>query len=287
MINQKRAQLLARLGLRRRFEDAKIFFVVTTGRSGSQAIAHTLSQHPQIECEHEPHPELIRLSTEYAHGEKSADAVRAELIKVYSRRVYPRNKWVGESDQKYWNLIPFLAELMPKSKFIWLIRDGRSTVASMCAWGWYSGVAEERISDGSDLRAMWTAYRENGWRCGSVSEEQWKLMSVFAKTCWYWNYVNCRIEEELRRLPKERWEFVRLEELPKECPRMLQLLNVKYVPLSVSVHNEARRPVKKWDAWDLQERQIFEHGCALGMDRWYHDWRGGAPGREDTTLYRV
>jgi len=48
--------------------DQQILFVVTTGRSGSLTLAHMISQHPEITCLHEPRRQLIRLSTEYAHG---------------------------------------------------------------------------------------------------------------------------------------------------------------------------------------------------------------------------
>lgn len=268
-----KSRLLVGLGLRLSFDKAKIFFVVTTGRSGSQTIAEALSQHPDIECEHEPHPELIRLSTEYAHGEKSADAVREELRGIYSRRAYPRNKWVGESDQKYWNLIPFLAELMPHSKFIWLIRDGRDVVASTYARGWFaddeSSIAEKKHA----VRKMWELYRLNGWKCGCFTEAQWKAMSVFDRNCWYWSHVNSQAETLLSALGRDRCVKVNLEALHESTCKIWEVLKIRPLPVSVPKANRSRRDVTRWVNWSASEISSFERICGSEMDKGYPAWR--------------
>ena len=108
----------------------EIFFVVTTGRSGSTTIANALSKHKDIICLHEPRPQLIRLSTALAHKEKDLSSIEAELFDIYcNSSTYP-SKVYGESDQKNWNLIAILARLIPNSKFVWLLRDGRDMVSS-------------------------------------------------------------------------------------------------------------------------------------------------------------
>lgn len=272
MLRHRRAQLLARMGFRRRFEEADMFFVVTTGRSGSQTIAETLSQHPAIECAHEPHPELISLSTEYAHGEKSSDAVRAELREIYSRRVYPRNRWVGESDQKCWNLIPFLAELIPESRFIWLIRDGRDVVASTYSQNWFPTRERPGSPDSANLYDRWLYYRLNGAKCGAMSFEEWHAMSEFGKNCWHWIHINRGIERQLAALPQDRVRQVKLEELGEALPGLVNWLGLKAVTINTGVHNKATYKVRRWEAWNDEERQAFRKWCGAGMDEWYPGW---------------
>jgi len=179
---------------------------------------------------------------------------------------------VGESDQKYWNLIPLLAELMPRSKFIWLIRDGRDAVASMCAWGWYHADAVPQAQAPSDLNQRWLYYRENGWQCGSVSQKTWEQMPILEKTCWYWNHVNSKVEKQLHLLPSERWTVVKLEHLEQEIPRLFDFLRVRQAGFCVPVSNKALRPVRKWEAWERAERQVFDRWCGRNMDRWYPGW---------------
>ena len=60
-----------------------LFFVVSTGRSGSTAIANTLNQHSQITCLHEPFQTLISISVQYEHGYLNREQVKARLETLF------------------------------------------------------------------------------------------------------------------------------------------------------------------------------------------------------------
>src|SRR5699024_4907360 len=83
---------------------------------------------------------FIRLSTEYAHGEKSTDEVKYEVLNIFKNTKLKnyRGQVVLHSDQRFWNMVPVLKELFPEAKFVHLIRDGRDTVRSMFARNWFA-----------------------------------------------------------------------------------------------------------------------------------------------------
>ena len=256
---------------------ARLVFVVSTGRSGSMTISKVLSQHPEIVCRHEPRPQMIRLSTELAHGAKSVAEVARELSGIFGSSLFPTDKWWGESDQKYWNLISILAGLIPRSRFIWLIRDGRDVVASQTADNWLSP-EEERLGDptNKDLVRRWFHYRLSGARCGCFSDEAWRRLPVFDRNCWAWTHVNQGIEEQLSGLAPQRWRRVRLEDLEGSACDLFHLLEVADAPVKVSRHNQAVREVARWRDWDSSRRTAFARWCAEGMNRWYPEWNRGA-----------
>ena len=256
---------------------ARVFFVASTGRSGSMTIAKALSQHPEIQCLHEPRPQMIRLSAELGHGLRSREQVARELRDLYCvSGVVPKQKAAGESDQKCWNLIPLLGEMLPQARFIWLIRDGRDVVASKFDCAWFDPGERERGSPvASDLTRRWMYYREDGALAGALSAERWDQMSKFEKICWDWLYMNEGIEQRLAQVSADRWLQVRLEELHVRMPEILRFLAVTATaPIQVERHN-ATAPSQRlgWSAWGEAERRIFEKWCGAGMDRWYPGWR--------------
>lgn len=256
---------------------AQLFFVLGTGRSGSTTVARALSRHPEVTCLHEPKLELVRLSTELAHGIKTSDEVKTELTRLYVEpRVLPLGCY-GESDQKLSNLIPLLAELFPHAKFVWLLRNARDTVSSMYSRGWFSDVEmypEQTADLGSEtlLRGIYSQYRVRPDRTGQLDAAQWRNMSAFARNCWYWNDWNARIERDLRTLPDDRRHFVRLEELDQRIDDLFKFLGVR--PLGrqvVQTENVAERryTLISHSDWSRDQIDAYECHCASNATRWY------------------
>jgi len=253
-------------------EDEDLFFVLSTGRSGTMTIAKVLSQHPQIECLHEGRPELIRLSTELAHQNKTTEQVRQELLDIYSVAVVPPGIY-GESNQKFWNLVPILNTLFPLCKFIWLIRDGRDVVTSTSSKSWYSSGQKERGHATKRITERWYFYRLNGADCGCFAPKQWDRLSVFEKNCWYWGYVNNVIEQELAKLDPKRWVKLRLEDIKQKLPEIVTFLGGRTYPLKSMRENVTTYKKRHWDEWSASEKKQFEHLCAEQMDKHYPNWR--------------
>ena len=243
-------------------------FIVSTGRSGSTTIARTLNQHPRVTAVHEPHRSLIRLSTEWAHGLRDPDLVRAELYATYDASVCPGPDVFAESDQNLSVLLDPLLSRAHHARVLWLVRDGRDVVSSALRKGWYQGGAP------ADNRSnAWDDYRLRGDLCGEVEKEAWEGMTAFEKNCWYWSYVNRAIESSLAQVPSDRWLFLRLEGLAHHTDDVFELAGVDPVPVHIERHNAGRGPKPVWSA---SEAEAFETWCGPAMDQWYPGWRTGA-----------
>lgn len=245
-----------------------MFFVVSTGRSGTRTIARVLDQHPLCRCAHHhpAHRVLIRLGAEYCHGEIDADDLMFFLEGMFP----PRAGWpvVGESDQRFSYVIPLLAALPGSPRFIWLIRDGRDVVASAHARGWYGDEPPRRV---------WPRARIQGDRSGDLPAEEWAAMPAFERCCWYWAFTNERIAADLAELSAARWTFVRLEDLASApgppLTRIRHLLGLPWWPLRIVHANKNPSAPRRHAEWTAEQHAAFERRCGAGMDRWYPDWR--------------
>ena len=248
-----------------------MFFVVTTGRSGCTSLAKILCQHPFCLCRHEPHPILIKLAAEWRHADLDEDELRCYLA-FKGEQMFPHRiglRLYGESDQKLSFIIPFLAEFGLNTKFIWLIRDGRSVVASMVSRGEYSRL-EARI-----VPHLWAKYRIEGDRTGDVNSEIWQGMNSFEKCCWYWSYTNRVIRADLRRLERNHWMLIRLEEMHAKLEQITQFLDLPYYPLGLERANRNYTRSYEPGLWSNDENAAFDRLCGDEMDSWYHGWRDG------------
>lgn len=260
-----------------------VFFVVTTGRSGSKTIAHVLSQSPDCVCFHEPDPILIREATLYQYGLLSDEWLKAILLST--RPAMLNGKVYGESNQKLSSLIPVLAAAFPQSRFIWLVRDGRDVVASTYyARQWYKPVGElvdqRKYLAGSLKLKEWIWYRLRGDLVGDMTTAEWESLSLFEKNCWLWFRTNQIIHQHLSKLPQERWMLVRLNTLFEQLPSLCQFVGIQ-VPADVEGerHNVSlsrlppERKPKRWPDWSDEQRNAFNKWCQEMMDYLFPGWR--------------
>lgn len=218
-----------------------MFFIVSTGRSGSKTIAKFLSQHPEINCLHEPRKSLIRLSTQYEYGELNFDEVVEELRYLYTKTSNFSKGIYGESDQKISNLILPLSKVFPKAKFIWLVRDGKKVVKSTTIRGWYNP-QKEIIIDDNGIRNVkgWIEYRLQGDKTKSLDGIEWQKMSSFEKNCWYWSYWNNRIKKDFEIINDQNKLVLKLEDLENESTQIQSFLNVSVIkPLKPLLSNKS------------------------------------------------
>lgn len=249
--------------------EPNMVFILTTGRSGSTSIADTLNQHPNIDALHEPRPQLIRLSTEYASGNMSANDVKRALGEIFLQySVYPERVCRIESDQKMFNLVPFLADLFPRAKFVWLIRSGIDVVASTVGRGWYD---YDQGRPKANVPWFWNEYRITGIQTGEKTEREWRTMSPFARCCWYWSFVNRTIEDGLKRLEQDRWMIAKLETLNSDLSRLGQHIGQDLSLVSAEHSNAAWHNVHIDKNWSAGEIEQFKEYCGDLMDRYYPD----------------
>lgn len=241
-----------------------MFFIVSTGRSGTTTIARSFNQSPDCTCLHEPNPRFIREAPLYHYGDLSGDKI-AEVLK--ETRCWAGNRVYGESSHKLSFLLPILKEVFPGAKFIWLVRDGRQVVASSVARGLYQPIKERQES------SEWRRYRLNGVRNGEIKESCWKEMSRFEKNCWRWTRINQIIEKQINVLDLP-FRKVRLEEFLSSISRLAIWLGVAepITGFRIRRHNATSKKRRTWREWTENEQEAFLKWCGDAMDEHYPGW---------------
>ena len=252
-----------------------MFFIVSTGRSGTKNIAQILSQVDGISCLHEPPPELILESSAYHYGEYS----RSEIEELF-KSTRPKSTDISlycEFNQTLSLLMPIIRNVFPESRFIWLVRNGLDFVASAMQKQWYSGHSENHVRyvDCTPTQKAWIDGRITGDRCGDMSSKAWELISRFEKCCWYWSYINKLIETDMN-ANRNIYYLLRLEHIRTQLPKLIKWMGVESGNLpSITPSNFAKRPPYHWTKWTFSEKEKFTQYCGGQMDRLYPEWRLG------------
>jgi hypothetical protein len=257
-----------------------MFFVLNAGRSGSRAVAETLSQSPNCECRHEPYPQLARESVEYLYGQRTSE----ELVGILRDTRAPTvdGRIYGETNHRLSWLIRPLIEAFPDAQLVWLLRDGRDFVSSGYQRGWYD--SDEGLHPSDDFRR----FRPRGDRVRDCSANQWHEMSRFEKICWQWSFTNRTIQSELERARPADYRVVRIEFLGERLPELCDWLGIEPVDFVISRSNAREQrgeaavdtpqrnvvdEILTWTQWSPEQRQAFERHCASMMDDRYPGWR--------------
>ena len=251
-----------------------MFFIVSTGRSGTTTIAKTLSLVNGCVCLHEPAPELILESSDFHYGDLSSEMLKEILLDT--RKPILDGSVYCESNQTLSLMIPVLKETFPEARYIWLMRNGLDVVASTYQKQWYTGHSEnhERYEDCSLIEKAWIDGRIRGDRCGDISPTEWESLDRFGKCCWYWGYANRVIERDLNKYAPGGFFILHLEEIDEKIGGLIDWMGLKVAvtPLARQ-HNIAKKVPFHWTDWSAEERKIFERFCGQLMDRLYPSWR--------------
>lgn len=186
-------------------------FVLSTGRCGTAFLTHLLHSNKSIEALHEPEPEFF-YHTILAHKEYPTNTEKVKAVFDVARYELIRNVFINE--KKYVetnNRVTFfanqIAELYPKSKFIHLVRNPESFIKSGLGRNWYSGNSlydEGRITNDAD---------------------SWKSFSQIEKIAWLWNETNSFAEEFKNTISKDRFLFLKAEDLFKNTAHQLSVFD--------------------------------------------------------------
>lgn len=250
---------------------SKIVFVVSTGRSGSQSFAEMFDSSENVVSLHEPHRQLVRLSTELAHGVKSRDEVKNELLDWYvNTSCFSSGKIYIESDQKLSNLIDILNEILPQCKFLWLIRRADEFVASAYPRGWFDKNELNRAENEKHINKYWATYRLNGYKCGAFSAQAWDSMDTFERNCWYWTYWNTMIQQNLEKISSDRWYKLRLEDMAVKLPEICSFIGIDPSFVTLVHGNKAKgySTISKKN-WSEDMKYKYNFWCAESMNTMY------------------
>ena len=215
-----------------------IVFIFGTGRSGSQAIIKTLNQHSKIMGFHEQLRPLIQLSTELAAKPKDKRILK-EIQKVFDYQLYPgrNNEVIIHSDQRFWNLVPFLKEYFPNAKYILLIREPVACIKSF--------VSRNIFQDNEypDFNTHpWAKYRLSGPITGEISEDIWSQMTPIERAAWYWCYINASVKADFKKLlPETDYLILETEEMGVKLKEIQRFIGVPEESIGLKITNKRKK----------------------------------------------
>lgn len=162
------------------FSSKKIFFIVSTGRTGTKWLASVLNYSDKALVEHEPIP-----TESWAHKEAVRDLnAAARYIKEFRRKeIYLRVAGRRSSIETYGEVngtlrrhIEPILEYIPGVVLLHLVRDGRDVVRSIVSRRTYSG--------------NHPVYHDFQPPIVDEYSERWNELSEFEKVCWLWQWEN-------------------------------------------------------------------------------------------------
>ncbi|MCB1050260.1 MAG: sulfotransferase [Acidobacteria bacterium] len=260
--------------------DCQVFFILSSGRSGTQTLQRLFGQFPQVEMHHEYLCTHVQpLAIKYYLGRITRQAAIHELGKWHGQAVrFCRFPFWGDSSNKLSWLIEPLADLFPQAKFVHLVRDGRNVVSSF-----FHKLKDECYDDIS-----WSSYRswvENPsaetepppekkywWPHPRQMVSGWQNWSRFERLCFYWCEVNRIIEEDSRPLKEGLFHYLRLEDLVSKVESYTQLLRFLGLPIEAEPFTSLRRPhnvnIPQHFPLTSEQMAIFSRMCGATMSHY-------------------
>lgn len=189
----------------------KTFFVLSAGRCGTMTLAHILNTATNARVWHHPQPDPIKESLLAYWGD-------IDKKKAFWKARYPiiHKTWSeglihGESDLLMTPFCGILANEIPDSKFILLVRDPRDFVRSGMRRNYYCG-------------HPWDFGRLKP-KEGTDAFEAWNKRNQFEKVCWLWRETYEHILKITNKISRERLFVLRFEDLEKDAAKAEELFD--------------------------------------------------------------
>jgi hypothetical protein len=257
--------------------NSQLFFVVSSGRSGTAMLHKALSALPNVDMHHEYMVHHIQpLAVRRYLGLANADETRTLLSQTYGAAAhYCEKPFWGDSSNKLSWLIPDLAALFPEAKFVHLVRDGRKVAGSF-----FHKLGDECYDDRS--AQILRAHLEEDAPAPPPEKKYWwpwpppqdpaakafRAYSQFERIAWHWSEINRVILQDLAPVSDSRKHFVRLEDLRADRALLEGLYAFLGLPFSEEAfalfqrpHNVNRPEDKPLD--ETQRRQFEAIGGAM------------------------
>jgi len=164
------------------FAAKKFIFIVSSGRTGTKAIAQHLSRcYPQVWAAHEPTPSWrLRMGTTRALCDRISRDDLKEMLARLRRQMVQRvqqNIYV-ESNPYLSGFIEVLPEVFQSASVVHVVRDPRTYVRSGVNFGAFRG-----------LKKLASQF----WPNWFPKSDNWSHMDAIERLAWYWSLVNSHL----------------------------------------------------------------------------------------------
>lgn len=257
------------------FVGKKFVFIVSSGRTGTKAIAQHLSRcYPEVWAEHEPAPSWrLRMGTTRAlMGKASCEQLRSMLARLRRKLVGSVTQGVYVESNPYLSgFVQVIGEVFQEARVVHVVRDPRSYVRSGVNFGAFAGLKK--------LAAEW-------WPNWFPKGEGWPQMDGIERLAWFWNLVNSHLNRG-EGIYGERYLRVKFEEL--FCAEGLERLTDWIgLPRSRGIIEEAKRErvnashggLPAWEQWPAADQEKVLRHCGPLMRVYGYLKEEGAERRE-------
>jgi len=204
-----------------------------TGRCGTHFLYELLNAHKHVNAFHIQHLDADSFYRYCAWNNLPVDT--ADFIAY-------RQKYIEDATTQrklYFESNPYLSFSINllyshlKTKYIFIIRNPEAVVRSHIVKGWYS--KDPLVKDPNKAIGFQYKMKTNhflGRIVPSGTEyERWSNLTRVGKLAWMWNEVNMKIQEELDKLPKEHFFFIKVEDLDHH--RFMNILSFMELPQDI------------------------------------------------------
>jgi hypothetical protein len=177
-------------------KETECLWVLSTGRCGTLTMSQLLDLSPNAVCLHEPMPRFVEQYAgafgPYIQRGRLSELVRFGRIDITST-IKGLGYWYAEAGHHMTSLAPYIKEVYPKSKFVYLRRDMDGYVQSGYQWNLYDPELDHYLKD----RPRPPAH----------------LMTRSEKVAWLWCYINEHICHFLKTIPEDDWYFLDFDKI--------------------------------------------------------------------------
>ena len=243
---------------------SNMFFILGTGRSGTQLFTNLFSRSDQCLAFHEPNfLEDVGTMEEFRQNSEECNQywVRYRQYEIYKRwSAAPEALFYGEINGTIRYHAEAIIKTLPEAKLFLVTRDGRGVVRSVMGWTQFYGPESKGAYALEPLP-------------NDPFKDQWDRMTRFEKICWSWQEANEFIMDSVQ---EDRW--MKLERVSSDFEYFSEKLAR---PIGLSISQDAWHEVvsKKsdnaskhydfpaWDDWTPEQQEIFKQICGNTMSR--------------------
>jgi glycosyltransferase involved in cell wall biosynthesis len=236
---------------------AEAFFVLSTGRCGTYTLSKILSLSKKVKMQHSPNPSMdIESVLAWSSDANKSDIFRQKRFPLITAAMEDGFVY-GETTPDLTPFADFIAQELPNSKFLVLVRHPYQFVRSALKQNYYQGHPYDSLL----LRPS----------KNSESYPTWKCLSQIEKICWLWAETYSWILEVLSQVNKERYLIVRFEDIQSgssKIQEIFEFLNIdgyceqeiaKILEMRLNSQNYGRFPSP--DVWSPEIRNIINNRC--------------------------
>ncbi len=250
-----------------------VLFILSTGRTGTTALAHHLDGFGgKVKAVHEPKPSRnLRIASNRALCGKLTSEQLVTLYKESRKALFAQTgePVYIESNPFLHGFIDVLDQLVPTPKILHVVRDPRTYVTSYLNFGGISG----KKSLATRFIPFWMLKPE---KYEPESGLNWRAMTDVEKLAWRWDRIN-RVLDCGAELYGERYRRVKYEDIFSDLPAGLSEImnfagletkpenfNIDQAPINASVDKRK----EGWAEWSGEDRRQLTDICADSMARY-------------------